>query len=81
MSLKFKRILSLFENMDTFGAVKGGWTFIITEDREHEAGVLRASVKPIGAVPFDEQRSDLGVFSSFKAAEIACNAFYRKRNN
>lgn len=81
MALKFERMPTVFKNMDMFGAKKGGWTFVISEDREHEAGVHRASVKPLDAIPFDGNRSDLGVFSTFSAAERACNDFYRKRNN
>lgn len=81
MALKFKRMRSIFKNMDMFGATKGNWTFVISEDREHEAGIHRASVKPLGAIPFDKARSDLGIFSTFSAAEKACNDFYRKRNN
>ncbi len=81
MSLKFRRMPSPFVRMDTFGAKKGDWTFIITEDREHEAGVYRASVKPLESIPFDDKRSDLGSFSTLSNAERACNDFYRHRNN
>lgn len=81
MALKFYRMPAPFKGMEIFGATKGGWTFIISEDKEHEAGVIRASVKPLGATPFDGKRGDLGEFNAFSTAERACNDFYSNRNN
>lgn len=81
MPLQFTRRPSPFKGMDIFGAIKGNWTFVVSEDREHEPGVYWASVKPVGTIPFDNNRSDLGSFPSFSQAERACNDFYRKRNN
>jgi len=81
MALKFIKLPSPFDGLDLFGDSKGNWSFVISEDKKHEPGVHRASVKPLGSQPFDNSRSDLGQFPTFSAAERACNDFYRKRNN
>ena len=80
MALKFQEIPRIFKDMPLWGCAKGDFTFVISKPTD-ESDIYLATVKRLGAVPFDNTREDLGQFPTFTEAECACNNFYRKRNN
>lgn len=78
--MKFQTLPRVFGDQPLYGAAKGPFTFIISED---EPEGFTASVKVKGATPFDGSRHDLGGYcahNSLNAAKQACEKFYRERN-
>ena len=70
----------MFPDKKLYGAAKGAFTFIISEDGDEG---FTASAKVQGATPFDGTRHDLGGYCAHKTlvdAQAACEQFYRNRN-
>ncbi len=81
MTIKFTEMKRIYDDQPVFGAAKGNFTFVITED---EPGKYTASAKVAGAIPFDGTRHDLGGYcahGSFLSAVDACKEFYRAHSN
>lgn len=79
MTLKFIALPRVYQDQPVYGAAKGAFTFVVTEDPDG----FSASVKIKGATPFDGTRHDLGGYAAHKtfvAAQKACEDFYRNRN-
>lgn len=72
--MKFAKLPSALPCMAVWGATRGNLSFIISCDSERD-GEIRASVKSIGATPFDSSRHDLEIFGSIADAKAACRGF------
>lgn len=69
--MRFVETRSVFQHMKMWSASQGGLTYVISKELDEEG--FRASVKPVGAIPFDGTRKDLGMsFVSFEEAAAAC---------
>lgn len=74
--MKFVELPRVYSDQPLFGAAKGAFTFIISEDED----CFTASAKVRGSTQFDGSRHDLGAHKTFTAATQACEDFYRNRN-
>lgn len=78
--MRFIELPRVYPDQPLWGAHKGAFTFVITEDAPHG---FSASVKVKGATAFDGTRTDLGGFcghETLTAAKWACEQFYRQRH-
>lgn len=78
--MKFVPLQRVFPDQPLYGAIKGAFTFVISQDGDDG---FTASAKVKGATPFDGTRHDLGGYAahkSFTEAQQACELFYRNRN-
>ncbi len=77
--MKFVRIPSMFLDMPLFGAQKGKFTFVISQDAPE---AFSASVKHRGAKAFDGTLGTLGYrsFKTFDEAKTACEKFLNDRH-
>jgi len=72
MRLEWMELPRMFSTQTMWGAARPEYTFIVTDDIEEG---IHASVKVIGATPFDSTRHDLGKFGSVADAKAACERF------
>lgn len=78
--MKWVEMTSPVPGMRLWGSLVGSFTFVISTDPECAPGLYPASVKIVGATPWDGTRRDLGIFDSFKDAEKACKDFIAKKD-
>jgi len=69
--LRFERIECAVPNMLMWRAQRGNFSFIVSRD-DSCGGAIAASVKGVGAFPFDGGRHDLGEFGTIGDAMRAC---------
>ena len=78
--MQFAELPRVFPDQPLWGAASGNLTFVISQD---EPEGFTASVKVLGALPFDGTRYDLGGLCAHKTleeAKEACKKFLRERN-
>lgn len=77
--MHFSDMPRVFKDQPLWGAEEGGYSFIISFER----GLgYRASVKPIGAVPFDGKINFIGEhYRRFGAAMWACEQWLKEQRN
>lgn len=78
--LKFNDLPMLVQDMKVWGAKSGSFTFVISLD-EKLGSDYSASVRTVGAKPFDSSRCDLGynAFKTFDEAKAACEKFLKEK--